>query len=104
MIPQEENQRLYGWGKSNPSSVQREKSQLQKQLVLWKLFYTISKSCSSQLFKMNLRCTFQVLHFILNGIKITFYSKWYQDNNNKYLDSTYCLPGCTLDALQVFID
>lgn len=35
----------------------------------------------------------------------TFYSKWYQDNNNnKYLDSTYCLPGCSLDALQMFTD
>lgn len=71
MILQEENQSPYGWGKSNPSSVQRKKSQLRKQLLLWKLFYAVSKSCSSRLFKMSLRCTFQVLHFILSGIKIT---------------------------------
>lgn len=71
MILQEENQSPHGWGRSNLSSVQRKKSQLRKQLPLWKLFYAISKSCSSQLFKMSLRCTFQVLHFILSGIQIT---------------------------------
>lgn len=75
--------------------VQRKKSQFWRQLVLWKLFSNESfKSASKSIFyEFNVH----IFYFIFSCI-------WYQDNNNnQYLNSICCSPGCILNALQVLI-